>query len=132
MRVRYGISIVLLQTSLYCDSRDTFSLKIPLTEEEIRQSSCVTARGIPPKCCPIFCSKFFCPIFCPTSSRGGGVTPGGAPKFKGVSRGCPQAQRGTPKFRGIPRGIPQSSRGYPGGAPQVQGGYPWGCPLPQV
>ena len=102
------------------------------------QSSCVTARGVPPapphlqkfpKCLSNFLSKMLSKIlsktlsiFLPPPPQLGG-TPGGPPSWGGVPPGAPPSW-------GVP---PPPSWGVPPGAPPPQlGGYPRGHPPPQL
>ena len=117
-----------------------------------RQSSCVTARGVPPappppkvskmfvhflsKILSIFCPKL-CPFFvqnCVQIYLGGGGTPRGAPPpvGGGTPRGAPPVWGGPPPVGGgYPWGHPPSWRGVPRGCPPSWGGYPRGRP-PQL
>ena len=124
-------------------------LKIRLT----RQSSCMTARGVPPapptsksfqNVCPFFCPKFcpkflsiFCPKFCPFFVQNcvqhfcpnlfflGGGYPGPPPQLGGTPRAPPQ-------LGVVPPGAPPPVWGYPQGRPPVWGGTPRGAPPPPV
>ena len=114
-----------------------------------RQSSCVTARGVPPapptsksfqNVCPILCPKclsnfvskilsIFCPKLCPFFV--GGVPLGAPPpQLGGVPPGAP------PQLGGYPRGRPPSWGVVPPGAPPPPpppvggGGVPPGAPPP--
>ena len=98
--------------------------------ELTRQSSCVTARGVPPAPRLQMFPKFLSYIW--------GDTPKGAPPFRGVPpvQGVPPGMRlssvgiplgapssgGCPPFRGVPPGAPL--RPWPGGTPDLDLGAP--------
>ena len=124
-----------------------------------RQSSCVTARGVPPAPPPPpqkvskmfvqFCVQNFVHFLYKTLSfflsfflLEGGYPRGRPPQLGGVPPGAPPPQLGgyprgrpSPPVGGVPPGgaPPTSWGGTPGGAPpQLEGGTPGGRPPPPV
>ena len=108
-----------------------------------RQSSCVTARGVPPapphlqkfpkylsKMLSIFCPKlcpFFLSIFCWGGYPRGRPPVGGYPQGRPPSWGYPWG-RPLPVGGGTPGGAPPPSLGIPRGCPPQLGGTPGGTP----